>query len=94
MSTQKNKWIEDVLNSTEQTEFTADARIFESIATRINGQVRAVKNLPAQTVWLAVASLALLLALNIAIITFNGRAEQGNSAEGNGYSLNNSFQLY
>lgn len=94
MSTEKDKWIEDVLNSAEQTESTADARIFAGIATRINGQVRAVKNLPAQTVWLAAASLVLLLALNIAILTFNGRAEQGKSAESNGYSLNNSFQLY
>lgn len=94
MSTQKEIWIADVLSSADNAEAMAESRVFKSIATRINGQVRAVKNLPAQTVWLAAASLALLLALNIAILTFNGRAEQGNSAEGNGYSLNNSFQLY
>lgn len=97
MNTEKEKWITGILSSADKLpQVQADAALFNPIKARLKGQVRAVKNLPVQTVWLAAASLALLIAVNVAILSFNrggnSLSEQPPATEA--YSLNNSFQLY
>ncbi len=97
MKPEKEKWITEVLQSTDDIgRVEAEAALFAGVKARLKGQVRAVKNLPAQTVWLAAASLALLVVLNIAIISFNQKGNTGSTSQAgsNGYALNNSFQLY
>lgn len=96
MTHEKNKWIEDVLNSAGSLQRQqAGDELFTGVKNRLQGPVRVLKAVPVRTVWLAAASLAILVALNVLIIGSNA-AESHNSQthQQASYSLNNDFELY
>lgn len=66
----KENWIEDIMetaNNMGRAEASTD--LFTAIQSRLRGKVVQLKQVPARTVWLAAASLALLVALNFAVLT-------------------------
>lgn len=96
MERNKEKWIDDVLNSADSIKkVRADEQLFLNINSRLSDRVQQIKAVPAKTVWLAAASIALLFALNFVLLS---RSESGKSSnpgtQQSPYSLNNSFEIY
>ncbi|MFP9098451.1 hypothetical protein ACLI09_05295 [Flavobacterium sp. RHBU_24] len=63
---EKDKWIEDVLNSTQNMGRVTPR---ESLLEAIEHKARAEKK-DAKTVWMVAASVAVLLAVNVAVIGY------------------------
>ncbi len=96
MERNKENWIDDVLNSAGSiNRISADEQLFLNINSRLSGRVQQIKAVPVKTVWLAAASLALLIALNLVLL--NRSESMKTNATGtqqSPYSLNNSFEIY
>jgi prophage maintenance system killer protein len=86
---EKENWINEVLNSTNEiTKVAPDERLFYKIQYRIQN------NVSYQTLWLAAASIAILLALNMSIINGSKSKKEDTMEAALSYSLNKSNQLY
>jgi Na+/H+ antiporter NhaC len=87
---EKENWINEVLESTQGiTTVAPDARIFSKIQSKIK-----VKNtIPMQWVWTAAASMVILVALNIALVSFKTKKEKS-ATEIMASQLSKSNQLY
>ncbi len=89
----KEIWIEEILNSAENIQrVDASERLFAGIQSRLHSKVRQIEMVPARTVWLAAASIALLFALNFAALTYS--AQQKQTASHSTALTENSFDIY
>jgi hypothetical protein len=87
----KDKWIEEVLNSTQNIRRVAPR---ESLLDAIQYKIRAEKT-DAKTVWMVAASVAVLVTLNVAAINFykqSGSVQELKAVTDNPFTSNN--QLY
>lgn len=86
---EKENWINEILNSTKGIMKVApDEELFSKIQNRIQN------NVSTQTLWLAAASIAILLALNISAIGGSKSKKEDTMEVALSYSLNKSNQLY
>lgn len=86
---EKENWINEILNSTKGIMKVApDEQLFSKIQNRIQN------NVSTQTLWLAAASIAILLALNISAIGGSKSKKEDTMEVALSYSLNKSNQLY
>lgn len=93
MKTEKEIWIEEVMNSADTMQrVEASAHLFAGVRSRLNGKVVQLEQVSTRTVWLAAASIALLLALNISALSFSSSPKHntGHSSE----LTENSFDIY
>lgn len=82
--------IEEILNSTNgMTKVVPDEMLFSKILYKINQQ----KKLPAAYLWLAAASFALLLSVNVKIV-FSKGSSSNNSTESLAETMARTNQLY
>jgi hypothetical protein len=80
MNTGKEQWIDDILNSTAGMQRAqAPASMRDTIYGRIQ-QARVIRMVPLKKVWLAAASVLLLMSLNFYILR-SGRPVQPAEAE-------------
>lgn len=87
----KEKWMEEVTATADTLGRTeAPAHLFSGIQSRLRGKV---VQLPARTVWLAAASLAILVALNFVVLTQATQQTTSSTATSNSLT-DNSFNLY
>ncbi|WP_460964717.1 hypothetical protein [Spirosoma litoris] len=92
MELKKNKWINDILSSSDGIQRVDPSPfLFAKIQTQLDTEASAVY-LPARTVWLVVASFALLLLLNWRIISQQSAPFSPNSTELN--AVVSDMQLY
>lgn len=93
MKTEKEIWIEEILNSTENIQrVEASEHLFAGIQSRLHTKFRQIEMVPAPTVWLAAASIALLFALNFAALIYSSPQKQ--SAVHSSALIQNSFDIY
>jgi len=86
---EKENWINEILNSTNGLmKIAPDEQLFSKIQNRIQN------NVSTQTLWLAAASIAILLALNISVIGGSKSKKEDTMEVALSYSLNKSNQLY
>lgn len=86
---EKENWINEILNNTKGIMKVApDEELFSKIQNRIQN------NVSTQTLWLAAASIAILLALNISAIGGSKSKKEDTMEVALSYSLNKSNQLY
>lgn len=86
---EKENWINEILNSTNGLmKIAPDEQLFSKIQNRIQN------NVSTQTLWLAAASIAILLALNISVIGGSKSKKEDKMEVALSYSLNKSNQLY
>ncbi|MFN8285659.1 MAG: hypothetical protein U0V74_02845 [Chitinophagales bacterium] len=95
MKPEKEKWVTDVLNSADGiTALAADEQLLTGIRNRVQGTTIIVRSIPAKTVWLAAAGIALLVAFNFVLLTQQANRGNTQAAQQSPYSLNNSFEIY
>lgn len=96
MKTEKQKWVEDALSFSDRAiPVNTDVHIWEGILSRITVTPKQIFLVPARTVWLAAASIALLAALNVAIMSTRSGLDQHPWPNlPSSYSLTGSFNLY
>lgn len=69
-SENRHTWIEEVLNSTEgMSRAQPSGKVFASIEQRLNNARELVRKVPVRTVLAAAASILILLAANVFILT-------------------------
>jgi len=86
---EKENWINEILNSTNGLmKIAPDEQLFSKIQNRIQN------NVSTQTLWLAAASIAILLAINISVIGGSKSKKEDTMEVALSYSLNKSNQLY
>lgn len=86
---EKEQWINDILESTGgKTPAIPDAQLFAKIQNRIEAQ-----NIPMRWVWMAAASLLLLVSLNVKFVFSKHRKAKTATEVMAGY-LSHSNQLY
>lgn len=91
MSMEKNNWIETILNSTNGiTQVTPNDALFSKIQQRIEPQ----NKVSSKTLWLAAASIAVLVMLNVSIIASKSKSEKNSTTAYLEMTINKSNQLY
>ena len=83
-------WINEILNSSDGiTKVAPNAALFSKIQMKINNQ----NSISKQWIWIAAASFALLLSLNVKFI-FSNKSKSNNETESVISSVTNNSQLY
>lgn len=83
-------WINEILNSSDGiTKVAPDAALFSRIQLKINNQ----NSISKQWIWIAAASFALLLSLNVKFI-YTNKSKTTNETESIISSVTNNNQLY
>ena len=83
-------WIDEILNSSDGiTKVTPNTALFSKIQMKINNQ----NSISKQWIWIAAASFALLLSLNVKFI-FSNKSKSNNETESVISSVTNNSQLY
>ena len=83
-------WINEILNSSDGiTKVAPDAALFSRIQMKINNQ----NSISKQWIWIAAASFALLLSLNVKFI-YTNKSKTTNETESIISSVTNNNQLY
>ena len=91
MNMEKDKWILNVLNSTDgMVPVLPNADLFLKIQTKIRQQ----HNVSAKTLWLVAASIAILVILNISIMASASREKTTSIETSLEMTINKSNQLY
>jgi uncharacterized membrane protein YvbJ len=90
MDMEKENWIENVLNSTNGiTTVTPSDDLFSKIQQRIQET-----KVSSKTLWLVAASIAVLVILNITVITSKSKSEKNATAAYLEMTVNKDNQLY
>jgi hypothetical protein len=93
MKTEKEIWVEEILYSAENIKrVQANGNLFAGVQSRLHAKGRQLVIVPVRTVWLAAASIALLLALNISALLFANQPK-ANTVHSSSLSQN-SFDIY
>jgi len=88
---EKENWINGILNSTDGMQKPVpNAGLFSQIENRI----REAGFVSPKTVWLAAASILILVVVNVAIVKKTARSEQAKPTTSIAASFNPSNQLY
>jgi hypothetical protein len=83
-------WINEILNSSDGiTKVAPNTALFSKIQMKINNQ----NSISKQWIWIAAASFALLLSLNVKFI-FSNKSKSNNETESVISSVTNNSQLY
>lgn len=91
MHMQKETWIENILNSTNGiTQVKPDDYLFSKIQRKIKQQ----NKVSPKTVWLVAASIAVLVLLNISIISSKSKQTKHSTTAYLEMTVNQSNQLY
>lgn len=87
---EKETWINEVLESTQGiTTVVPNARLF----SKIQSKIKVENTIPMPWVWTAAASMVILVALNIALVSLNTKKEKS-ATEIMASQLSKSNQLY
>ena len=87
---ERNNWITTILNSTNGiTSVTPNDDLFSKIQQRIQET-----KISSKTLWLVAASIAVLVLLNVSIITFKSKSETNSTTAYLEMTVNKSNQLY
>ncbi|MFT3794287.1 hypothetical protein [Flavobacterium sp.] len=87
---EKENWINEILDSTDGLQpATPDAALFSRIEMKIGNRL-----VSTQTIWLAAASIAALVALNLAVINQSSQKVQPDAAATLAASIDHSNQFY
>lgn len=93
MKTMKEIWITAIIDSAENIHCVeADVHLFENIQSRLQGKIRQLEHVSSSTVWLAAASIALLIALNFKVLSSSSSPKQHQSTSSP--LTENSFDIY
>ncbi len=88
---EKENWIENILNSTDGiTQVTPSDALFSKIKQRIQPQNR----VSSKTLWLVAASVAVLVMLNVTLISSKSNSKKNSTTAYLENTLNKSNQLY
>ena len=88
---EKDNWIENILNSTNGiTPVTPSDDLFSKIQQKIQQEAK----VSPKTLWLVAASIAVLVLLNVSIITSKTKSEKNSTAAYLEMTVNKSNQLY
>lgn len=96
MKTEKQKWVDDVLAYSDTIKpVNASDGLWGSIYSRVLSSPMQISIVPIRTVWMAAASMAILIVLNMAIIAAQAQVgHRGDTSIYRPYSLTGSFNLY
>lgn len=88
---EKKKWIEEVLSSTQKLQRAeAPAGLWQKVQEKVNNETKVIALVPKRTVWLAAASIGVLVALNwVALRNYQNPSERVSPVE----SLIEQYQL-
>lgn len=93
MKTEKEIWIEEVFNGAEKIQpVEAGVYLFGGVQSRLHNKIRQIEIVPLQTVSLVAASIALLFALNFAVLTYSTHQKQ--TSVHTSVLIENSFDIY
>lgn len=88
---EKEQWIDEILNSTDGLQkASADAHLF----SRIERRLRECEFVSPKTVWLAAASIAILVAVNVVLIKKSAQSKSDNPIPSIATSFDKSNQFY
>ena len=91
MSMQKNNWIETILNSTNGITQVAPS---DALFLKIQQRIQQENKVSSKTLWLVAASVAVLVMLNVTLISSNSNSKNNSNTAYLEKTLNKSNQLY
>lgn len=90
-SMEKETWIETILNSTNGITLVVPN---DDLLSRIQQKIKQQDTVSSKTLWLVAASIAVLLVLNISVITSRSKVRKDTTTAYLEMTINKSNQLY
>jgi hypothetical protein len=91
MDMEKENWIENILNSTNGITLVAPGN---DLFSRIQQKVKQQQTVPVKTLWMAAASIAALILLNVSIVSIKSKPAKDSTTAYLEMTVNKSNQLY